>query len=150
MTDGIASHAPSVGRPGGPALAQRRHGVLPAAGAHCSGTRHPPLAGEHGEGVVDGVAVEPQPSDRGVRRDVRRDDDPRVATQRVVGRERLGLGDVEPGAGEVTALERVEQGIVIDQTAAGAVDEERSGRHRRQCGRVDDVVRRRRRRRVQA
>ena len=68
----------------------------------------------------------------------------------MIGRERLGLGDIEPGAGEMTALERVEQGLVIDETAAGAVDEERSGRHRRQCGRVDDVVRGRRRRRMQA
>ena len=49
----------------------------------------------------------------------------------------------------MTALEGVEQGIVIDETAAGAVDDERSGPHRRQCGRVDDVESRRHRRRVE-
>ena len=53
------------------------------------------LAGERGEQVVDGHVGHPRAGAHGGRADVRDDEQVRRVEQRVVGRQRLGVGDVE-------------------------------------------------------
>ena len=53
--------------------------------------------------------------------------------QRVPGGQRLGIRHVEPRAGEVAAVDRRQQGVVVDEHAAGAVDEVGARLHAREC-----------------
>ncbi len=57
------------------------------------------------------------------------DDDVEPVQQRMVRGQRLGVGDVEPCAEEVTGLERCFQGDRINEATAGGVDEDRPRLH---------------------
>src|SRR5581483_3995741 len=58
--------------------------------------------------------------------EVRRQDDARVLAQRAALGQRLLLEDVEGGAGELAARQGLEEGLLLDQLAASAVDQPRA------------------------
>src|SRR6266851_4644233 len=64
--------------------------------------------------------------------------------ERVVGRGRLLVEDVERGAGDLVAAERVMQRLLVDDAAARGVDEKRGSLHARQPGGVEEADRLRR------
>ena len=64
-------------------------------------------------------------------------------------RRRFRGDDVERGAGDLSALERIRQRLLVDQAAARRVDEDRRARHLRELRRGDHVARRGRQRAVQ-
>ena len=64
------------------------------------------------------------------RADVRRDDQVRGVEERVAGRRRLGVGDVERRAGDRALVQRREQRRLVDDRAAGGVDRIALGRIR--------------------
>jgi hypothetical protein len=71
---------------------------------------------------------------------VRGDDD--VVPQQLISRiDRLLPGHVQPGAGQVTALERGEQRVVVDDRAAAHVHQVAAGMHRGQRPRADHAAR---------
>ena len=65
------------------------------------------LAGQRGQQVVDRHVGHPLARGVGGRADVGDDDQVGRAEQRIVGRERLGIGDVERGAGDRPVLQRL-------------------------------------------
>src|ERR1700722_11122328 len=79
---------------------------------------------------------------------MRRGDEVRVAEQRV-GWRRLLDEDIESRARNMTAVERRAQGGLIDQAAAGAIDDANARLRLGQIFRGEDVGRLRRQRRVQ-
>ena len=88
-----------------------------------------------GDGAADVVGEQRgHPGERLLRRPggVRGQQDPVAAPQRAVERQRLGLVDVERGAGEVAALDRLEHGQLVDDPAAAGADDERTGGQRGQ------------------
>ena len=72
---------------------------------------------------------------------MRGDDDVVAAQQRVIRGERLGRRDVEPGTEQVPVVERAEEGVLVDQSAARGVDEHGSGLHRRELGGAEEAAR---------
>ena len=56
-------------------------------------------------------------------RDMRRQHDLGMAPEGMAGRQRFGIGDVDDGAGEMAAIERVDQGFVVELRAAAGMDE---------------------------
>src|SRR3954453_15038670 len=96
---------------------------------------------EAGEDVVDGGG-----GDVGRRRmrggaDVGDDEEVGGLQQRVVGRQRLRVGDVEGGGAEAAVVQGGGQRLLVDEAAAAGVDEDRSRLDRVQGGVVDEVVR---------
>ena len=71
---------------------------------------------------------------------VRRQVDVRASTQRASGGQRLLDEDVQRGAAKTSALQRVGQGRLVDQGAAGGVDEAAAGLHQPQPPVVDQAV----------
>ena len=71
------------------------------------------------------------------RADVGDDEQVGRVEQRVVGRQRLGVGDVERGAGEPALAQRVGERVLVDDRAARGVDEDRVGLHARERVGVD-------------
>ena len=69
--------------------------------------------------------------------------------ERVVGRQRFGVGDVECGGGEAPVVEGGGERLLVDEPAAAGVDEDRAGLDRVQGGVVDQVVGLRRERGVE-
>ncbi|SCM76550.1 hypothetical protein KL86PLE_40356 [uncultured Pleomorphomonas sp.] len=61
------------------------------------------------------------------------------AHQRAVGRWRLEGGDVEAGAADQSFIERLLQGRLVDQAAAGGVEDERLALHLPELGEADHV-----------
>ncbi len=61
----------------------------------------------------------------GVAEGVRRADDVRELEERVVGRQRLGVDDVEPRTGEAALPQRRDERVLIDDRSPRHVDEER-------------------------
>ena len=70
---------------------------------------------------------------------MRDDEQVRGLQQRVVGGERLGVGDVERGAADVSAFERASQCLLVDDLATGGVDQDRGRLHRVQLGLADQA-----------
>ena len=64
-------------------------------------------------------------------RRVRRQDDVRRLPQRMIGRQRLLRKDVERRAAEVAAVQRVDQGVGVDDLRAADVDDDRAFRQLR-------------------
>ena len=76
------------------------------------------------------------------RAQVWRRDHARVADERVVRiTHRLVHEDVQRRAGDVPALQRGQQGILVDEAAARAVDDVRAGRQHGQGAGVDQAAR---------
>ena len=69
--------------------------------------------------------------------------------QREIRGRRLGFVDIERDAGQMAGVEQGLGGGFIDQSAAGAVDDQRAGVHQAQACLVEDVVGFRRERDVQ-
>ena len=61
--------------------------------------------------------------------------------ERVIGRRRLLLEDIERGAGDAARLDRARQRQLVDEAAAGAVDEARARLEARQLGLAEEVPR---------
>jgi hypothetical protein len=61
--------------------------------------------------------------------------------QGVVGRQRLGVGQVEDGRGDAPSSQRLAQGVLIDAIGAGEIDQHRLGFHGRQLRRADHPAR---------
>jgi len=80
---------------------------------------------------------------------MRRQHHVRVRAQRVVGGQRLLLEDVQRGAGDLAGVERGDQGFVVEQATARAVDDAHAGLAARQRINAEDVVRAVGQRRVQ-
>ena len=59
--------------------------------------------------------------------------------QREIRRRRLGFVNVQRDAGEVAGIEQRLGGRFIDQSAAGAVDDQRAGIHQGEAFAVEDV-----------
>ena len=72
------------------------------------------LAGQQRSDVLDGLAVEDRVGVAGDVAQVRGEDRARRRPQRVVVRQRLLVEDVEPGAGDAAAVQRVEEGLLVD------------------------------------
>src|SRR6185295_7166649 len=71
--------------------------------------------------------------------DVRRDDDVARLPQRVIGRQRLGIRDVEPGASDLAAIERIDERRGDYTATARDVDEVGGRFHLREERRVEDA-----------
>ena len=71
---------------------------------------------------------------------MRRDQDRRMIHQRVAGRGRLGLEDVDRRAGDLARVQGLSQRGLVDQAAPGAVDDPHRGLHPGQLRRADDVA----------
>ena len=84
----------------------------------------------------------------GRRAEVRRKHDVGQRAKRQIVRRRFLLINVQRGAGDVTALQRLEQRGFLDQTAAGAIDDAHAGLALGKRLRVQDVLRLRRHRHV--
>src|SRR5215813_937843 len=87
------------------------------------------LTGEEAPAVVEQDLEAPVIQEGTVPGGVRRDEDARRRPQRMVGRQRLLLEDVEPGAGDLPSPERRHQIIEPRRHAAPDVDEERRALH---------------------
>ena len=74
---------------------------------------------EPGQEVVDGELGHPLARVARRRPDVRRDDQVRHPEKGVVGRQRLGIGDVERGAGILLGCERVGEVSPVDRRRRG-------------------------------
>ena len=72
---------------------------------------------------------------------MRRADDVRQREQRVVGRQRLRVDDVEPRAGEASVPQRVDERGLVDDRPTRDVDEERGRLHQREPPRVEEAAR---------
>jgi len=70
--------------------------------------------------------------------------------QRIVGRDRLRVGDVERCIRDLARHERVVERRLIDDWAARRIDQDRSGLHARQRPRIDQALGGRRQRDVEA
>src|SRR5579883_3680595 len=82
----------------------------------------------------------------GHRRHMRRDDDARIAPERVIGRERLVPEHVEHRGGELAAVERGKE-IALDQVPpAGAIDERGAARELGEEPGIENALGRRRQR----
>ena len=68
-------------------------------------------------------------------------DDVRQLEQRVVGRQRLGVDDVEPGASEPARSKRLDEGGLVDDRAARDVHQEGARPHRREAARIEEPAR---------
>ena len=97
--------------------------------------------GDAGEEVRGGHRGHPAAGRRRRRRDVRDDEAVVHRDQRVVGRERLRVGDVERGGEDRPHPEGVHQGPRVDDRSTRRVDEDRGRPHRPQRRRVDQVAR---------
>ena len=64
-----------------------------------------------------------------------------MVDERVVGRRRLGLEDVDRRARDLARRQGLEQGGLVDQAASGAVDDPDARLHLRQLVRADQVPR---------
>ena len=71
---------------------------------------------------------------------MRRDQHRGMIHQRVAGRRRLGLEDVDRGAGDLALVEGLGQRGLVDQAAPGAVDDPHRGLHPGDLGGADDVA----------
>ena len=60
--------------------------------------------------------------------------------QRIVGGQRLGVGDVERGAGDLPVVQRLRERLVVDDRAARRVDQDRGRLHQRERVGVDQVA----------
>src|SRR6185437_14921879 len=87
-------------------------------GEHADG-----LAGQPGDDILDRVGVEdPVSVERDVA-DVRGEHRARRGAKRVVGRQRLHVEHVEAGAGDPAGAQRLDQRGLVDDRAAGGVDQ---------------------------
>ena len=68
------------------------------------------------------------------------DEEVRDVEQGVVGGERLGVGDVQGGAGDRFRVQRRDERRLVDHAAAAGVDEDRGGLHAVQEVGVDEVA----------
>ena len=119
---------------------RRRRVSAPACGPSGDLVGHRPAV-ERGEQVVDREGRHPLPRGVGRRADVGGDDQVGRAQQRVVGRQRLGIGDVERGAGDRRRCAAPRVSAAWSTIGPRAVLM-RIARRRicRQRGRVDQVV----------
>ncbi len=65
----------------------------------------------------------------------------RQLRQRIVGFQRFGVEYVEAGVADVTALERGDQRRLVDQRAAGGIDQDDAGLHLRDAFRRQEAAR---------
>jgi hypothetical protein len=98
------------------------------------------LAREAGEQVLHGDLGHPVARAHRRRADVRHDQEVGRLEQRVLGRQRLGIGDVECRTGDLARVQREQQRLRIDDRAARGVDEQRGRLHARERGAVDQVA----------
>ena len=89
-------------------------------------------------GLPDRAVLE---EERRETRDVRRDDAVVETQQRIVGVDRLDLGDVERRPRQPPALEGRGERAAVDDRAARGVDQDRGRFHQRQRASVDEVTR---------
>jgi hypothetical protein len=80
------------------------------------------VLGEPSSDLGGGVAVEHPVDLLGDIADMRRGDDVVEGAKRVTRRQRLGVEDVEPSAGDATRRERVDESRLVDNRAARGVD----------------------------
>src|SRR5476649_2556256 len=93
-------------------------------GSECEPMGERPTGDETLEVVAGAVGQPALAEDAHAAREMTRDQQVRAGPQRVVARQRLGVGDVEPGAGDPAGAERAAQGRLIDDAAARDIDED--------------------------
>jgi len=91
--------------------------------------------------VVGRLAVESAVDPLGDVADVRRGDNGVQRTQRVVGRQRLGVEDVETGAGDALRPQCVDERRLVDDRTARGVDQQRCWPHERELVCADQPAR---------
>src|SRR5262245_2532832 len=117
--------------------------VSPARQREDFGVDDPPRAasGQDVGNVLGGKDFEIVHRLLGVERDVGAGDQVRPREQRMIGRRSLRDEDIERGASDPSVVQRSDQGVLIDDAAAGGVDDERGRLHRTQQSIVDQASR---------